>query len=370
MTMTTAQTTPPPTEFPAAAIMAAQKPENTESSFLKSVSEHCSRFKGADRKRSISQFAVTGTLYMAYALLAIYAVNAGMIWLTMLLWLPAGGLLVRLFIIQHDCGHGSYFSKRAENDFVGRLLSVFTVTPYGLWRDAHNQHHAASGHLERRGLGAIDTITVNEYKNLSPKKQFQYRLYRNPFVVLVIGPLLHVIFIQRLPMKAPGTFFEIYKGIPVKKLWRSVMYTNFAMLAFYGSIGALFGFGAMFLAFLPPIMIAAWAGGWLFFIQHQFEDAYWEHNENWEFQAAALHGSSYYKLPKIMQWFTGNIGLHHIHHLCSLIPNYKLQECMDSHRDLGQINVMTFRDSLRSIPLALWDEDAKKMVTFRQAASA
>lgn len=334
-------------------------------SLVKPLMQHCMQFKGGETGRSIFQITTTISLFAVACGLMIALVLSNSYWALPVLWLFAGGLLVRIFIFQHDCGHMSFFKTRKANDRVGRALSVLTVTPYAFWRDAHNMHHAASGNLEGRGIGSIDTVTVSEYQKMSNKDKFFYRLYRNPLVTLVIGPPLHVMFIQRIPTTVVTNFFADYKSISFKKAWPSIMGLNLALVLFYGSLSLLFGAKAVALTFVMPIAIAAWAGGWLFYIQHQFEDAYWEKKPEWNFQEAAVLGSSYYKLPKIMQWFTGNIGLHHIHHLCSLIPNYKLQECMDAHEPLKTINVMTFRDSLKSIHLALWDEARQKMISFK-----
>lgn len=337
-----------------------------KNSLVKSLVSHCNAYKGGHVGRSMTQLALSFTLFIATCALMLLCLQNNLVWPVVLLWLPAGGFLVRLFIIQHDCGHMSFFTTRKANDWTGRILSLFTVTPYGFWRDAHNMHHAASGNLDGRGVGSIDTLTVKEYQKLSPFKRLCYRIYRSPLVVLVIGPPLHVMILQRIPVKGMATFFEGYKSIPFCKSWRSILGLNLGLILFYGVISYIIGFSTMVMIFMVPVMIAAWAGGWLFFIQHQFEDTYWEERKNWNFQEAAVLGSSYYKLHPVLQWFTGNIGLHHIHHLCSLIPNYKLQECMDNNRDLQTMNVMTLSQSLRCIPLALWDEAKKAMITFRQ----
>lgn len=333
---------------------------------VKSLVSHCNAYKGGHTGRSVIQLATSFTLFIITCAAMLLCLKNDLVWPVVLLWLPAGGFLVRLFIIQHDCGHMSFFPTRKANDWTGRILSLFTVTPYAFWRDAHNMHHAASGNLDGRGVGSIDTLTVTEFNNLSPFKRACYRMYRNPLVVLVIGPPLHVMLLQRIPFKGLATFFEGYKSIPFRKAWRSILGLNLGLVVFYGGIASVIGFSNMLMIFLAPIMIAAWTGGWLFFIQHQFEDTYWEERKNWNFQEAAVLGSSYYKLHPVLQWFTGNIGLHHIHHLCSMIPNYKLQECLDNNPELQKMNVMTLGQSLRCIPLALWDDAKKAMITFRQ----
>lgn len=333
---------------------------------MKSLAQHCSHYKGGDTARALFQLITTCSLFLISCAAMWLGLRNGVIWPALLLWLPTGGLLVRMFIIQHDCGHLSYFKTRKANDWVGRALSIFTVTPYGFWRDAHNMHHSASGNLDGRGIGSIDTLTVTEYEALPPMRRLAYRLYRNPVVALLIGPPLHIMILQRLPLKNAGMFVDGYKSIPAHKSWRSIIGLDIAMLLFYGGLTLLMGGMTVAMIFIAPIMIATWAGGWLFFIQHQFEDAYWAGRKDWNFQEAAVMGSSYYKLHPILQWFTGNIGLHHIHHLCSLIPNYKLQECLETNDHLKNLNVMTIRQSLKSIPLALWDESRKVMISFRQ----
>ncbi len=336
---------------------------------MNTLVRHCNQFKGGDTRRSIFQLTTTLGLFIMSCAAMVVSLNNDLVWPVVLLWLPTGGLLVRLFIIQHDCGHMSFFKTRAANNMIGCLLSVLTVTPYAYWRDAHNMHHAASGNLDRRGVGSIDTLTVEEYKKLPVKQRFLYRLYRHPLVLLLIGPPLHIMIIQRLPLPGTVSFYDEYRLVPYKTALKSIMALNIAMLAFYSGFAMFTSVGTMLMVFLMPTVIATWIGGWLFYIQHQFEDAYWEQNKEWNFQQAAVMGSSYYKLHPVLQWFTGNIGLHHIHHLCSLIPNYKLQECLDSSDVLKNLNVMTLRQSLRSIPLTLWDEKKKVMISFRQLAA-
>lgn len=334
---------------------------------MRQIVAHCGLYKGADARRSIVQLATTLALFVALSATMLFFHAQGWFWASAALWLPAGGLLVRLFIIQHDCGHGSYFKTRAQNDLTGRALSLLTFTPYSFWRDAHNLHHAGSGNLSRRGIGSIDTLTVREYKALPPLKRMAYRLYRHPLMVLLLGPPLYVLLIQRLPLTATFSYFEDYRSVPYAKIWRSVLMLDAGMVLFYGALVAVFGLAPVLLVFLPPVIMAAWIGGWLFFVQHQFEDTYWKDGKDWTFQNAALHGSSYYVLPRALQWFTGNIGLHHIHHLCSAIPNYRLQECLDTNAALQTLNRMSIRQSLRCVKLALWDETQEKMVSFAQA---
>ena len=315
---------------------------------------HCAAYKGADTGKAILQIVTTAIPFIVTVGLMFYLVERSYA-LTLLLSLPAAGLLIRFFIIQHDCGHGSFFPSRLANDTLGRTLSVLTVAPYGLWRRAHAQHHAASGNLERRGVGDIDTLTVKEYLSLSFLQRIKYRLYRNPAFLLLFGVPFYFLVLHRLPWGHP------YK---VRETWRSVTGTNLGMLAFYGLLTLLLGWKSMLMVALPIVIIASCIGGWLFFIQHQFEDTFWEESKNWDFQVAAIFGSSYYVLPKVLQWFSGNIGLHHIHHLCSMIPNYKLQACLDANPELQTINRLTFWESLKCMHLKLWDEKNRKLIGF------
>jgi acyl-lipid omega-6 desaturase (Delta-12 desaturase) len=277
-------------------------------------------------------------------------------WVTLLLAIPAGGLLVRFFIIQHDCGHGSFLPSRFANDMLGRVMSVLTVTPYSLWRREHAIHHAGSGHLDRRGIGDIETWTVDEYLSKGRWARFRYRIYRNPFFLFLFGVPFYFLVLQRLPW---------FHGLKARDSWKSVVGLNTVMVVVYGLIAYFVGIGTLLKVVVPIVFVASAAGGWLFFIQHQFEGAHWDGPEAWDFQVAAVHGSSYYVLPKVLQWFTGNIGLHHIHHLNSMIPNYRLQECMDALPQLSTINRLTLFESFRCVRLTLWDPAARRLIGFK-----
>ncbi|MCE9553233.1 MAG: fatty acid desaturase [Planctomycetes bacterium] len=279
-------------------------------------------------------------------------------WLTLLLALPLAGFMVRLFILQHDCGHGSFFASRRINDFVGRALSVLTLTPYQRWRRGHAVHHATSGDLDRRGFGDIHMLTVAEYLKLSRWQKFSYRLQRNPWILFGIGPFLYFVVFQRFAFYEPATW---------KKERISVYCTNIALLIFWGGLGWLVGYWELLLIQLPPTIIASSAGVWLFYVQHHFEAAYWQPNETWDYFDAGLAGSSYYELPKVLQWFTANIALHHIHHLDSQIPNYRLQACFDENPSLQKVKRITLRESFACASLKLWDEAAQKMVGYPRA---
>lgn len=324
------------------------------------LARHCAEYKGADRRRSITQILTTAVPFLLLSGIMWFAVERSY-WYALVLTVPTAGLLVRFFIIQHDCGHGSFFRSRLANDIVGRMISLLTLTPYDNWRRAHAIHHATSGNLAKRGSGDITTLTVREYEALTPRKRLLYRFYRNPFILLVLGPPFLFLFNHRL-LFGPA--------VPFRETWPSVFMHNVSLLLFHGALGFIFGWWNLLLIFGPVILIGSSAGVWLFFIQHQFEDTVWEDSDDWDFHIAALRGSSYYVLPKILQWFTGNIGLHHIHHLNGKIPNYRLQQCLDASPELQAMSRLTFRDSLKSIGLALWDEDRRKLVSFRNAAGA
>lgn len=316
------------------------------------------RFKpyGADATRSLIQLFATAALFAAL-LLAIAVLTPGYYWLSLLLAIPAAGLLVRLFIIQHDCGHGSFFKSRAANDRLGRILSVLTLTPYGNWSQGHAAHHASTGNLDRRGRGDVDTWTVAEYRAASPLKRLAYRLYRNPFVMVLIGAPLNFIVLQRLPLG---------RSLRDRASRNSILALNLALVIVWGLVFAMFGLWQVLATYLPVMIIAAWIGNWLFYVQHQFDQTNWERDADWNFHVASLVGSSYFKLPAILQWFSGNIGLHHIHHLSSRVPNYHLQACLDAAPELDRVaRRITLRESLGCWKLALWDEQSRSLVRFR-----
>lgn len=343
-------TAPPPIpNMATVAAATAQKPAGG------CLAAHCSAYRGADPKRAILQVITTAVPFLILCAVMLLTIDRAY-WLTAVIVLPAAGLLVRLFIIQHDCGHGSFLGSRVANDRLGRVISLFTLTPYGYWRQAHANHHATSGNLDRRGTGDVTTLTVNEYRASSLRKRAAYRLYRNPLVLLVVGAPLHFTVLQRLP---PRMSFSS------RETWRSVLSLNAAIIAFYGLLAVAVGLEALLMAYLPMIVIASWIGGWMFYVQHQFENANWTSDRNWEFQVAAIHGSSYLVLPRLLQWFTGSIGLHHVHHLNSMIPNYRLQECLDGSPELRSMSRLTIAQSLKCARLALWDEERRKLVGFR-----
>lgn len=276
-------------------------------------------------------------------------------WLTLPLVLLAGGLLVRVFIIFHDCGHGSFFASRIANDLWGCLTGLLCFTPYYHWRGEHAIHHGATGDLDRRGVGDVWTMTVQEYIEASRWKRFSYRLARNPIVLFMVAPVFLFLVLQRFPSAASK---------PRERY--SVWWMNAALLAMGAGMSMWFGLVPYLLIQLAVLMVAGTAGVWLFYLQHQFEDAYWERGADWDYTDAALRGSSFYKLPRVLQWFSGNIGFHHVHHLSPRIPNYNLERCHLSDPMFQEVRPMTLWGSLRSLGLRLWDESSKKLIGWRQ----
>ena len=275
-------------------------------------------------------------------------------WLTVPLAVLSGGLLVRVFIIFHDCGHGSFFRSRLANDVWGFVSGMLTFTPYYHWRWEHALHHATAGHLERRGVGDVWTMTVQEYLESSRWKRFAYRLARNPVILFLIAPVFLFVVLQRIPSS---------KASPRES--RSVWWMNLAVLGQAVALSLVVGVLPYLLIQLIAMAVAGSAGVWLFYVQHQFEDAYWE-REDWDYTAAALKGSSFYKLPRVLQWFSGNIGFHHIHHLSPRIPNYNLERCHRSDPLFHEVTPVTFWSSWKLGRLRLWDEPAQKLIGFRR----
>jgi omega-6 fatty acid desaturase (delta-12 desaturase) len=305
-------------------------------------------------RRSLLQLAITGGAFAALWLGMWFGLERAYA-LSLLLALPAAGLMVRLFIIQHDCGHGSYFRARWANDLVGRIIGVVTLTPYDYWRRAHALHHATSGNLARRGIGDITTLTVEEYLALGRWRRLAYRLYRHPLVLFGIGPAYLFVVKHRCPLELP---------ILKSGLWASLLATNVAIVAIAIGLAVAIGPLSLLKLQLPVMLLASSIGVWLFFVQHQFGEGRWWRNGEWEHARSALYGSSYYRLPKALQWLTASIGIHHVHHLCSRVPNYRLQECLEAVPELQQVGRLTLLASFRCVRLTLWDEAAGRMVGF------
>src|SRR5215204_6006876 len=274
-------------------------------------------------------------------------------WLTVPVAILAGAFVVRIFIISHDCGHGSFFKSRAANDTLGFITGVLTFTPYFHWRWEHAIHHASSGDLDRRGMGDIWTLTVQEYLESSRWKRFAYRLARNPFVLFVLAPVFMFVIRQRFP-----------KGEAPRRERHSVYWTNLAILAIAAGLSMAFGLTTYLLLQLIITAVAGAAGIWLFYVQHQFEGVYWERSEQWDYTTAALQGSSFYKLPWLLKWFSGNIGFHHIHHLSARIPNYNLEKCHEAEPLFQTVKPVTLLSSFKSFTFRLWDEQKRKLVGY------
>ncbi|RWI83055.1 fatty acid desaturase [Mesorhizobium sp.] len=315
------------------------------------------RYKKPDRRRSAVELAITLVPFATLWALSSVAYAHGH-WWGLILILPAAGFLVRIFMIQHDCGHGSFFANRTADDWIGRGLGILTLTPYDCWRRAHATHHASAGNLDERGTGDIKTLTVAEYRQMSWRGRLAYRLYRHPLVMFGLGPIWLFIFEQRLPV-------GMMRGGLTP--WVSSMATNVAIAVATAALVWFVGFEAFLVVHLPIVVLAGSAGIWLFYVQHQFEETEWAKDSEWEFQHAALHGSSYYDLPPVLNWFTGNIGVHHVHHLSAKVQCYRLQEVLRDYPELREIGRVTLLDSLRCVKLALWDESRSKLVSFREA---
>ncbi|MBL8859290.1 MAG: fatty acid desaturase [Planctomycetes bacterium] len=293
----------------------------------------------------------------AYGLLwyAMYLTSSVSWWYTLPLAIVAGGMLVRIFIIFHDCGHGSFFESRAANDFWGFVAGVLTLTPYYHWRWEHSLHHASAGDLDHRGVGDIWTLTVQEYLESSRWRRFAYRLARNPIVLFLLAPLFMFVIMQRVPARKAS-----------RRERHSVWWMNLAILGMAALMSTVFGFVPYLVIQLIVMGVAGSAGIWLFYVQHQFEEAYWERGDDWGYTEAALKGSSFYKLPKVLQWFSGNIGFHHIHHLSPRIPNYNLERCHRSDPLFADVQPVTLFSSVKLIPLRVWDESDKRLIGFRR----
>jgi len=305
--------------------------------------------------RGLFQLAVTGALLVAIWAAMALTLEYGY-WIALLLAVPAAGLVVRLFMIQHDCGHYSFFRSRWANDLVGRAIGLLTLTPHTYWRDAHSIHHATSGNLDARGIGDVTTLTVAEYAALPWWRRLAYRFYRNPVVLIGIAPTYIFVFKFRLPVDL------------LRRRWRllpDVLLSNLLSAVIVVTIGLFVGFGTFAMVQVPITVLSATIGVWLFYVQHQFEETHWAKEGAWDFHTAALEGSSYFHMPAVLRWFTANIGAHHVHHLCSRIPNYRLADCLRRYPELRQMNRVTLWQSVKCLPLTLWDEEQGRLVSFR-----
>lgn len=310
--------------------------------------------------RSFLEIAVTAIPFFAIWAAAWWALGVSY-WLAVALAAVNGLFLVRLFIIQHDCGHGAYFKNRQLNDWVGRAIGILTLTPYDVWKRSHNLHHNGSGNLDKRSLGGeVATLTVVEYRSLPRWQRFKYRMYRHPLVLFGLGPSYIYFLTNRLP----------YGMMHSAKYWLSAMGTNLGIAVALGLIVWFGGWQPLALIFVPTTLVGATAGIWMFYVQHQFEDAQWDEADNWDMHEAALHGSSHYVLPQPLQWLTGNIGIHHVHHLYSRIPFYRLTEVLHEHPALEKMNRLSVRESFACVKLQLWDEKERKLLSYAQMKAA
>jgi len=317
-------------------------------------------YQTADARKSIWQLVTSfGPFFLGWLL--VYLSLSVSYWLSLAIAVVTAGFFVRIFIIQHDCGHGSFFNNRKWNNRVGSFCGIFTLVPYYHWRKMHAIHHANAGKLEdMRGVGDFYTMTVDEYFHVSKWRQFGYRFYRNSFFLIGLVPFLAFVVGYRFPQKMTKE-----KGWKIER--RSVYWTNLAILVLAGVTIWAIGLKSFLLVQIPITYIATTIGAWFFFVQHQYEDAYWAKDENWSYVDAALKGSSYYKLPRVLQWFSGNIGFHHIHHLSPRIPNYKLEATYEADPLFQDVNELTIRSSFGTLALGLWDEEEQRLISFREA---
>jgi omega-6 fatty acid desaturase (delta-12 desaturase) len=313
-------------------------------------------YREPSHARSVLELVMTAGSFAALWFLMWAALGFGY-WLSLVVAVPAAGFLVRLFMIQHDCGHGAFFRHRLANDWVGRAIGALTLTPYDAWRRSHAIHHASSGNLERRGIGDISTLTVREYLALPRWRRLGYRVYRNPIVMFVLGPAYLFIVQHRLPVGL---------GRGGWQPWVSTMATNAAIATIIVALMWLIGVRPFLLVHLPIALLAGSIGVWLFYVQHQFEDTFWADAPAWTLHEAALHGSSHYDLPHVLRWFTANIGVHHVHHLCSRIPYYRLPRVLRDHPELKDVGRLTLLQSLSCVRLVLWDERCRRLISFRE----
>ncbi len=315
------------------------------------------KYREPNTSRSVFELVVTLVPMMALWALGTFLISISP-WLALVCGLLSGLFLVRIFIIQHDCGHGSFLANRKAQDWIGRSLGVFTLTPYAVWKRTHALHHAHHGDLDQRGFGDVDTLTTDEYHARSIWGRLQYRLYRHPLVLFLLGPSYLFLLQNRLPIGLMSSGW---------RYWGSAMGTNVMIALGLGAVVYALGWMPVLLVFLPCSILAATIGVWLFYVQHQFEETHWARHEEWQLHDAALEGSSHYVLPQPLRWFSGNIGIHHVHHLYSRIPFYRLPEVLRDYRELAEAQRLTIGESLRSVKLHLWDEGERRLMTFAEA---
>jgi omega-6 fatty acid desaturase (delta-12 desaturase) len=311
-------------------------------------------YEQASLRRAALDLATSALPYLALTV-AMYLLLDVSVWITLALAIPASGFLLRTFIVFHDCTHGCFMPTKRGNLWVGRLTGFLVFQPFANWRHTHAVHHGTAGDLDRRGTGDVPTLTLEEYVSSSPKERLRYRLFRNPLVMFGLGPIWSLMIGPR-----------IWSRKMRPRRLRSVLVTNVAFAVVLGAIWWFVGFEAWLLVQMPAAIFAGTAGVWLFYVQHQFEDVYWEGGEQWSYADAALRGSSYLKLPRVLQFFTGNIGVHHVHHLSARIPNYNLQRAHDENPIFHDVPVLTLRDGLRSTRLKVIDPHSGRMLTWNE----
>jgi omega-6 fatty acid desaturase (delta-12 desaturase) len=326
---------------------------------IQAMARSLARYRDPSHARSVVEILITIVPFAGLWSLMWLSLHVGY-GLYLLLAVPTAGFLVRLFMIQHDCGHGSLFRHRLMNDWLGRVIGVLTLTPYDFWRRTHAAHHASSGNLDRRGMGDVNTLTVDEYLSRSWWGRLRYRLYRHPLVMFGLGPAYLFFLQQRLPV-------GLMRG--GWKPWLSTMATNAAIVLVAAVTIRVVGLGPFLLIHLPVTLIGASFGVWLFYVQHQFEHTSWARGNAWNLHEAALYGSSHYDLPRALRWLTANIGLHQIHHLCSRIPFYRLPLALRQHPGLADVGRLTLGQSFACVRRVLWDEASGRLITFRELGS-
>lgn len=319
-----------------------------------SLVQELKAFRQTSRRRSSVELAITLVPYLTLSACSFALVYAGY-WLGHLLAVPAGGLLLRLFLIQHDCGHGSFWPTRSANDWLGRCLGVLTLTPYACWRRSHALHHAGTGNLDARGFGDVDTLTVSEFRSRPRSRQILYRLYRHPLVLLGLGPAYLFLLRHRLPIGLMSAG---------RRYWVSALGTNAAIAALVIGLCSLVGVTTFLMVQLPITLVAASVGVWLFYLQHQFEHTHWAAREEWFVREAALNGSSHLAFPFVLRWLTANIGAHHVHHLASNVPYYRIPDVLRAYPVLAATNRLTFAQCWSAFRLALWDVETGRLISF------